>query len=62
MNTTEKLSFENIFSSIDNRTTNMKIGGTVYELTTHFNSDGTQSVLQQFTELITEYNFISKSA
>ena len=59
MNTTEELSFENIFNSIDGRTTKMKIGGTVYELTTYFNTDGTQSVLQQFTELITGYNLIS---
>ena len=28
----------------------MKIGGTTYEVTTHFSIDGKQSVLQQFME------------
>lgn len=62
MNANENLSFESIFSSINDHTTEMKIGGTVYELSTHFNSEGRQSVLQQFTELITDNNSISKSA
>ena len=31
---------------------NMKIGGTVYEVTTHFNESGKQSVLQQFRDLL----------
>ncbi len=30
----------------------IKIGGTQYEVTTHFNTDGRESVLQQFKELI----------
>ena len=30
----------------------MKIGGTIYEVTTHFSIDGKQSVLQQFIELL----------
>lgn len=30
----------------------MKIGGTVFDVTTHFNADGRQSVLQQFRDLI----------
>lgn len=30
----------------------MKIGGTVYEVTTHFNESGKQSVLQQFRDLL----------
>ena len=30
----------------------MKIGGTTYEVTTHFSTDGKQSVLQQFMELL----------
>ena len=30
----------------------MKIGGTVYEVATHFNEDGRQSVLQQFRDLL----------
>ena len=30
----------------------MVIGGTVFDVTTHFNADGRQSVLQQFRDLI----------
>ena len=30
----------------------MKIGGTVFDVTTHFNVEGRQSVLQQFKDLI----------
>ena len=30
----------------------MKIGGTTYEVTTHFNTEGNQSVLDQFKSLI----------
>lgn len=30
----------------------LKIGGTVYEVTTHFNESGKQSVLQQFRDLL----------
>jgi hypothetical protein len=30
----------------------IKIGGTVYEVTTHFNESGKQSVLQQFRDLL----------
>ena len=30
----------------------MKIGGTVYEISTHFSTDGKQSVLQQFRDLL----------
>ena len=30
----------------------MKIGGTVYEVSTHFSEDGRQSVLQQFRDLL----------
>lgn len=30
----------------------MKIGGTTYEVNTHFSNDGKQSVLEQFKELI----------
>ena len=35
---------ENFFS--------MKIGGTTFEVSTHFNTNGRQSVLQQFRDLI----------
>lgn len=30
----------------------MKIGGTIYEVSTHFNPEGNQCVLQQFCDLI----------
>ena len=30
----------------------MKIGGTVFGVTTHFNAEGRQTVLQQFRDLI----------
>ena len=30
----------------------MKMGGTTYEVTSHFNTEGRQSVLQQFKDLI----------
>lgn len=30
----------------------MKVGGTTYEVSTHFDTDGRQSVLQQFMALI----------
>lgn len=62
MDTKESLSFESIFSSLNGRTTEMKIGGTVYEVSTHFNLEGRQNVLQQFAELIADNNLISKSA
>ena len=36
----------------------MKIGGTFYEVTTHFSEDGRQSVLQQFRDLLLSQNLI----
>lgn len=35
-----------------------KMGGTIYEVTTHFNSEGRQSVLEQFRELILSEHLI----
>lgn len=35
-----------------------KIGGTVYEVATHFSEDGRQSVLQQFRDLLLTQNLI----
>ncbi len=32
----------------------MKIGGTTYEVTTHFSTKGKETVLEQFKELLTE--------
>ena len=36
----------------------MKIGGTVYEVSTHFSTDGKQSVLQQFRDLLLSQKLI----
>lgn len=36
----------------------LKIGGTTYEVSTHFSSKGKQSVLEQFKELILSENLI----
>jgi hypothetical protein len=34
----------------------MKIGSTTYEVTTHFDPDGRQSVLEQFKELLLKHD------
>ena len=36
----------------------MKVGGTIYEVSTHFSTDGKQSVLQQFRDLLLSQNLI----
>ena len=36
----------------------MKIDGTVYEVSTHFSTDGKQSVLQQFRDLLLSQKLI----
>lgn len=36
----------------------MKIGGTTYEVTTHFSTKCKETVLQQFQELLTELNLV----
>ena len=36
----------------------MKIGGTVYDVSTHFSTDGKQSVLQQFRDLLLSQKLI----
>lgn len=36
----------------------MKIGGTVYEVSTHFNPEGNRCVLQQFRDLILSENLL----
>lgn len=38
----------------ENEGFSMRIGGTVYEITTHFDTEGKESVLQQFRDLILE--------
>ena len=35
-----------------------KIGGTTYEVTTHFNTEGKETVLEQFEALLTEHKMI----
>ena len=47
---------EDVFVHADN-TFSVKIGGTTYEVTTHFNPDGKQTVLEQFAELLKRKNF-----
>lgn len=42
------------FRSPDNDSFSMKIGGTVYDVTTHFNTEGKGTVLKQFRDLLLE--------
>ena len=37
----------------------LKIGGTEYEVSTHFNTDGKQTIYQQFESLLKRSNFNS---
>mgnify|MGYP000010249967 FL=1 len=41
-----------LFSGFGNSDFRMKIGGTVYEVSTHFDPEGSRCVLQQFRDLI----------
>lgn len=45
-------SFVPYFRSLDNDFFSMQIGGTVYEVTTHFNIEGKETVLRQFRDLL----------
>ena len=47
-------SFVPYYHSPDNDSFSMKIGGTVYEVTTHFNTEGKETVLKQFRDLLLE--------
>lgn len=47
-------SYAPYFRSPDNDFFSMKIGGTVYEVTTHFNPEGKETVLQQFWDMLLE--------
>lgn len=47
-------SFVPYYQSPDNESFSMKIGGTVYEVTTHFNTEGKETVLRQFRDLLLE--------
>ena len=42
----------------DNLNFELKIGGTTYDICTHFNIEGKQSVLEQFKNLILSENLI----
>ena len=42
----------------DNAPFVMKIGGTTYEVTTHFNAKGKETVLQQFKDLLIELDLV----
>lgn len=42
------------FFEVNNMPFVMKMGNTTFEITTHFNKDGRETVLQQFEELLTE--------
>ena len=44
--------YEDYFAASAEATFDMKISGTVYEVSTHFSEDGKQSVLQQFRDLL----------
>ena len=48
------VSFVPYFRSLDNDFFSMHIGGTVYEVTTHFNTEGKETVLRQFRDLLLE--------
>ena len=47
-------SFVPYFYLPDNDSFSMRIGGTVYEVTTHFDTDGRETVLKQFQDLLLE--------
>ena len=42
----------------DNTPFVMKIGGTTYEVSTHFSTKGKETVLQQFKDLLIELDFL----
>lgn len=51
-------SFVPYFRSPDNDSFSMQIGGTAYEVTTHFNTEGSETVLKQFRDLLLEQQVI----
>lgn len=50
--------YEDYFATSAEATFDMKIGGTVYEVSTHFSENGKQSVLQQFRDLLLSQKLI----
>lgn len=51
--------FSPMFDTPDKVSFQIKEGNKIYEVTTHFNSDGKQSVLQQFKDLILSENLLA---
>lgn len=49
---------DDVFEAVAKSDFTMKIGGTVYDVSTHFSTDGKQSVLQQFRDLLLSQNLI----
>ena len=47
-------SFVPYYHSPDSDSFSMKIGGTVYEVTTHFDTEGKETVLRQFRDMLLE--------
>lgn len=47
-------SFVPCFRSPDNDSFSMQIGSTAYEVTTHFDTEGRETVLKQFWDLLLE--------
>lgn len=46
------------YYKVDNMPFVMKIGGTTYEVTTHFNTKGRETVLRQFKDLLIELDLV----
>lgn len=42
------------FLEVNNTPIIMKMGNTTFEITTHFNKNGRETILQQFEDLLTE--------
>ena len=51
-NNKSKILFAPYYESPENTPFTVKIGGTTYEVSTHFNLDGKENVLEQFMELL----------
>lgn len=52
------LDFAPTYAGDQEDTFSMKIGGTTYDVTTHFNPNGKQSVLEQFKELLLKNDLV----
>ena len=58
MNENNNSKFAPYFENNDFTPFTLKIGGTTYEVTTHFNKDGKENILNQFMDLILNRNLI----